>query len=413
MAVITVLSVDETTKEVTPTGVADFVNQQAIVRFSLKQNVGSQDLVARELKVQVGTGSRIYTATLASPSSEVFLAIPEVSNKQVTLTATGDDGVFTRVVSGVTFTKGQYYDIGVKMTCTTPYVNLAKVSNNITVTDGQVLAGTLGQAYQISIEDGATVTLKNATIDLSGTITAFAGITCLGTATINLEGTNTVKAYRNYYPAIQAGPAETTLTIGGSGSLTVTGAPNPNATSVAIGCNYGGTCGHLCFVGGSIIATGGYRCVAIGASHGTSGKTSICGNITITGGHIIATGGNFSPAIGCSHSYSANSSRCGNITISGGTVEATGGVQSAAIGCSNYGSCGDIIISGGTGTATKGAEMGNVGADCAIGQSNIDGYGSTGTITIAVKTYYNGSTGTFISDEEKAFLMQNSISWGD
>ena len=93
----------------------EFTNQQAIVKFTLKDNASTPaSLSAKELVVNDGTND--YTITPASATSELYVAIPGISEQTVTLTATVGGYTYTYVKSGVTFTNGEYYEITVKMT---------------------------------------------------------------------------------------------------------------------------------------------------------------------------------------------------------------------------------------------------------------------------------------------------------
>ena len=234
---------------------------------------------------------------------------------------------------------------------------LSTLSSDYTAADGETLYGTLADNYKISIADGATVTLKDVTIDGSGN---YAGITCLGDATIILDGTNNVKGCSSDYPGIYV-PRYKTLTILGTGSLTAIG----NGCGAGIGGRSDAYCGNIVIEGGTIAATGGHAAAGIGGGYG------YCGNITISGGTVTATGGDKAAGIG-----TGSDGSCGSITISGGTVTATGGLEAAGIGSGWYGSCGNITINAGVTsvTATKGFDANNsIGA----------GYhGSSGTVTI-------------------------------
>ena len=209
-------------------------------------------------------------------------------------------------------------------------VTLTTGTTEVTLQDGDVLTGTGGTNTHVSIADGATVTLSNANIIRITNDNSYkwAGITCLGDATIILEGNNALKGgYRTSGIYV---PKSKTLVIRGDGSLTATG----NKYAAGIGSGYQGSCGNIIIEGGIITATGGEYAAGIGGGHQTS-----CDNITITGGTVTATGGSFGAGIG-----SGYNKPCGNITITGGTVTATGGSHAAGIGSGRGGSCGDINI---------------------------------------------------------------------
>lgn len=279
-------------------------------------------------------------------------------------------------------------------------VDLSTLTSDVVLLDGATLTGTLDGATQkckISIADGATVTLRNATINGEHTDDShelWAGLTCLGDATIILDGTNAVQNFNRYYPGLQPGPDGTTLTIRGSGSLTATGrnfgagigtkrdgtcgniriedgtvTANGGDRSAGIGVAERGTCGHITITGGTVTANGGYAGAGIGSGGGISG-TSQCGNISISGGTVIATGGLQASGIGSGEGDDSPTSLCGSISISGSaSVTATGGENGAGIGTGYRGKCGDISISGGTVMAQ--------GGDIATGIGTGEGNGET------------------------------------
>jgi len=249
--------------------------------------------------------------------------------------------------------------------------DLSTINAKYTASDGETLTGTLTNNVQISIADGATVTLNNLTINGVNNIDyGWAGITCLGDATIILSGTNTVKGFYEDYPGIQAAAGKT-LTINGTGSLTA----SSNGYAAGIG---GGSvaCGNITISGGTVTAIGGNNGAGIGGGYNAS-----WGNITISGGNVTATGGNSGAGIGGGKRGSASFS-CGNIIISGGTVTATGGKNAAGIGGGRgnnnkyLSSCGTITITTGVTkvTATKGSNATN-----SIGAGY---FGTCGTVTI-------------------------------
>lgn len=157
-----------------------------------------------------------------------------------------------------------------------PYIPLNSSSGNFELLDGNVLSGTGGMDTHITIADGATVTLYNVNITRIVDLTdhSWAGITCLGDATIIVKGTNAVKGGWN-----SAGifvPSGKTLTITGDGSLTATGNNNGCA---GIGGNKETNCGNIVIDGGTITAVGYLYAAGIGGGYNAS-----CGDITITGG---------------------------------------------------------------------------------------------------------------------------------
>jgi len=250
--------------------------------------------------------------------------------------------------------------------------DLATITENYTASDGEILTGTLGENVKISIADRATVTLNNVTINgVNDSDYEWAGITCLGDATIILSGTNTVKGFDEDYPGIQAAAGKT-LTINGTGSLTA----SSYGRGAGIGGGSGVACGNIEIQGGTITATSGDYGAGIGG-----GDNASCGNITISGGTVTATGGERGAGIGSGRRGNTIGS-CGNILISGGTVTATGGENAAGIGGGRgynnkyFSSCGTITITTGVTkvTATKGD-----GADNSIGAGK---YGTCGTVTI-------------------------------
>ncbi len=248
-------------------------------------------------------------------------------------------------------------------------VNLASLTGDYEAQNNVVLTGTLAGNYKITIADGATVTLDNATIN--GTDDSnywWSGLNCLGDATIILaDGSeNTVKGFDKHKAGIYF-PENKTLTIQGStGRLNV----SSNGWAAGIGGSYGYDCGNIRIEGGIITATGCYQCPGIGASSG-------CGTITITGGTITSTGGEEAPGIGARN--------CGKITITGGTVTATGGQYGAGIGCKKDGITGGIEI-GGTAnvTAAGGEKAAGVGSGYCVSRNGTCGnisIGGTATVT--------------------------------
>ena len=110
-ATVTVASVAN--GKITTTGDAVFENQQAIVKFTLKNSDGTETLSASQLVVAVGNNS--YTVTTASTTGELYVAIPGFSGQDITLTATDGVSNYFYTKSNVSFSAGQYYTIEVRL----------------------------------------------------------------------------------------------------------------------------------------------------------------------------------------------------------------------------------------------------------------------------------------------------------
>lgn len=327
MAEITVASVDAVTGNVTATGTAEFANQQAVVKFSLKQPDGTTPLAVTSLTVKVG--SRTYNVTPTAATSDFYVAINRASDKTVTLRATDGTDHYRYEKSGISFAVGKYYAIGVKMVS----LNLSTHTSDFIAQDGDILTGTLvgnSQPCKISIADGATVTLSGVTINgVSWGICPWAGINCLGDATIILaEGTtNTVKGFHTNYPGILPAVGKT-LTIDGTGSLNV----SSNGSATGIGCGLGISCGNIHIKNGTINATGGGGSAGIGSATSTASLgNSQCGTITISGGNVTATAGHSAAGIGSGRAVDGISS-CDAIRIEGGAVTASAIQNNTVIG---------------------------------------------------------------------------------
>lgn len=362
---------------ITTTSTASFENKQSIVKFTL-QNASGSAISASEL--QVTFDATTYIVTPASARSEYYVALPGFSGKTVTLTATTASGTYTYTNSSTSFSNSQYYTITVKMG---KLIDLSTLSTDYEAQNGDVLTGNLNDSYQLTVASGATVTLKGATINPG---INWAGITCSGNATIVLQGGNTVTTGTNSDHSGIHFPTGSTLTIKGSGSLTIS-----TDWGAGIGAGWEMPCGNIVIEDGTIEATSNYAC-AIGCAQNTA-----CGNITISGGYITAQGGEWCAGIGAATGGSDYAeSECGNINITGGThPKVAGGENAPAIGSGwpydeedDYSSCGNINITGGS---CKMLDTGS-GASYTIGPAP---HGACGTVTVYGSTgyYTNGSFG--------------------
>ena len=349
------IAVSGTTASVS--GTVTMTNRVCICKFSFtyKYAIGTVLTLNKLNSLTIKTAAGDYTVSPVSPATtgNVYLAMLPCSGANFAFIAnasfTNDyavsTGNFMAFPAGVSLTAGKFYrNLPVALTMKTLPTGAALrdlSAGSITANNGDIIWQSNGAATAntITIPDDATVTLENVNIEA----TASAGITCSGTATIKIEGMNTVSTVtNNQNPCIQAGSSGTTLTINGSGSLTATG--GWYSYSAGIGSGKEGTCGNITISGGTVVAKGGISAAGIG-----SGRGGKCGNITISGGNVSAETGDYGAGIGC-----GNQGSCGTITITSGVTR----VYSKKGGCSPYcigkgdeqpgypSTCGTITIGG-------------------------------------------------------------------
>ena len=336
---------------------ATLTNRLAIGKFTIYNNDGSSDLTSKVTKLTINDGTNTYTVNRTAAAGPIYVAMQPVSSSQtVTLSATvlnATEEYYYKSVTNNALAASNIYDINVNAI---KQVDLSRQTAAYEAKNGDVLTGELdvtNHPVKISIADGAAVTLNGVTINgVDNSSYSWAGITCLGDATIILANgsTNTVKGFSSNYSGIfvahNTSGTEYTLTIDGDGSLNASTNTNPYGNGGAgIGGGLNINCGNIIINGGNITATGGGQSPGIGGGIGVGS----CGNITINGGTITATGGYGASGIGCGVGGSMISS-CGNITISGGTITATGGYGASGIGNSSAGGCDNVTINN---TVTK------------------------------------------------------------
>ena len=314
-------------------GNVSLTNQFAIWKLTLANNAKNLCIMADNIT--------IAGATLGTEGKEFTVAVPAVSSKTVTIVANdASNNCYYFSKAGVSLVAGRYYQSSPTMTALDG--DNSKPLYKITGTSGA------------SIPDGKTVVLSGVNI--------YGGsITCNGSVTMILLGSNSVTA-TDEKAAIEIGGSGTTLTITGSGSLTAQG----DWGGAGIGTDYKDygtlTGGNIVINGGTVTATGDYGGAGIGT--GRAEEASItCGDITINGGTVIATGSDGGAGIGTGLSIEeGTSNRCGAITIGTGvtSVTATKGSDSpnsigkgAAAEDGNQ-TCGTITIGGDATTYAEG-----------------------------------------------------------
>ena len=313
-------------------GNVSLTNQFAIMKLTLANNAKNLCIMADDIT--------IAGATLGTEGTEFYVAVPAVSSKTVTIVANdASNNCYYFSKAGVSLAAGRYYQSSPTMTALDG--DNSKPLYKITGTSG------------VTIPDGKTVVLSG--VNISG-----GSITCNGSVTMILLGSNSVTA-TNEKAAIKIGGSGTTLTITGSGSLTAQG--GEDAAGIGTDCTDYGTLigGNIVINGGTVTATGDYGGAGIGT--GRAEEASItCGDITINGGTVIATGSDGGAGIGTGVSIEEGASnRCGAITIGTGVTSVT---------------------------ATKGNSSPN---SIGKGEAYNGGTQTCGTITIGGTIYWDGS----------------------
>ena len=237
------------------------------------------------------------------------------SDKTISLVANDASNSYYKNVTGKTLAVNNQYAINVTMTTGTT-TNLSSLGADHTAQNGETLTGALAASHKISIAAGATVILNNVDINYGTTLTTatslYAGITCLGDATLIVSGTDYVKSFDDGYPGIFV-PSGSTLTITGSGTLYADG---PKDDGAGIGSGRDNieayrACGNIVLQGGTIWATGSGA--TANYTEYDPGTPSSCGYITIKSSvtSVLARKGKgVEKSIG-----EGQNSNCGTVTI--------------------------------------------------------------------------------------------------
>ena len=193
----------------------------------------------------------------------------------------------------------------------------------------------------------ASVTLSDASIDVSNEGKAAVSTNGEGNVSIELDGDNTLKSATNHAGLEKKNGSKLTIADEDkNGKLTAEG----GKYGAGIGGGDQGAGSGITITGGEIKATGGQYGAGIGGGKGDGS------DITISGGEVNATGGTSGAGIG--GGYNGNGS---DITITDGEVNATGGKYGAGIGGGEYGIGKDIIITGVEVNATGGSFSAGIG----------------------------------------------------
>ena len=293
-----------------PNGTVTLQNQFAICKFQFKDENDQAITDITKLTITDLATQDKYTVTTPSAQSAVYVAMLP-SNNSTKFEVETASGLECEKTASAKLQAGMFYHPTLQLKFLPHTYNLALANGDIKLRDGDTATGTQGSIdYKISIADGATVTLSSASINVNSTwrYDGYPGITCEGSATIILDGTNKVAGFGPDYPGIFV-PSGSDLVIRGNGSLTAyAGYDDDNyGWATGIGACSENSCGNIEIQGGTITAYG--YVTGIGSCFDSS-----CGNITISGGTVTASSGLGLPAIGY---------KCGNITITEGITSVT------------------------------------------------------------------------------------------
>ena len=359
-------------------------NKLAICEYTIKDDATptANDLTSTITGMTISDGTHNYGVSRSAAAGPIYVAIRPTDNADINYTATDGTNHYKKTVTGKTYAASQMYPLGLRMAASN-IIDLSTLTDDYVAQHGDVLIKTLGVYKKISIAAGATVTLNNATINgVNNDSYSWAGITCLGDATIVLEGTNSMKGFYEDYPGIQAAHNtgsgdEYTLTIQGTGSLTA----SSNGWGAGIGGGYNLSSGSVLINSGTIVASGGREAAGIG-SGGSTEKVGVvnCGTITITGGDVTATGGVSAAGIGSGCAEEDTENNCGAITITNTVTRVTatkGDNAPNSIGAGLRGTCDKVTIGGVVGAITE----------------------SPYTYPAPAPAYYSGSVGQVITSD--------------
>ena len=114
---------------------ANFVNRQAIVKFTLKNKADDEALSVNKLFVTAG--GTTCEVTPSGARSELYVAVPAIASGRVTLTALSGSTYYDYVKTGVTLAQSQYYTISASLTEVKPknYATTASIGRVVAADD--------------------------------------------------------------------------------------------------------------------------------------------------------------------------------------------------------------------------------------------------------------------------------------
>ncbi len=265
------------------TGTANFVNQQAIVRFELSKpnGYGYEGLYTRSVKIVAD--NEIITVTLSAETNDVYVALPAISGKKLVIGASSysDNDKYYYIKSTASFQSGKYYSISVKMKDGTVVFNESELNSAISDNAPYIVLG-----CDIPLSNCAQVNGgKNIVLDLCGQ-----------TLSRSLADVDT----NGHVIEVFSGNTLTVKDSSGDNSGKIKGGRANNGGGI---CNYG----TLYFQGGTIT-----DCMA-----NSDAQNSGRGGAIVNHGTMVMSGGIL---LGCWGKDCGGVWNDGNLTISGGVI---------------------------------------------------------------------------------------------
>ena len=161
VATVEITSVTQYSITTTP---ATFQNQQAIVKFSLRNADNTADISASTLMITLP--DQVIRVTPSSARSEFYVAVPALSSQSISLKALVGDEVYVVDKDGVSLSAGSYYNITAKLSKTGIVVvhNESELTTAVMTNDVQILfANDIAIGSLLEIKESRTVT-----IDMNG-----------------------------------------------------------------------------------------------------------------------------------------------------------------------------------------------------------------------------------------------------
>ena len=277
------------------TGTANFVNKQAIVKFTVKYPSGNP-LANNAFNIkyfEAATGNpQEINVSLSTPTNAFYVAIPAVASSELIIrTKDSASRYYSYIKSSATFETGKYYDITVKTSERAIVYNEAELNQ--------------------AVADNVSLIMLGCNIYLSAYLSI--GETTSQTTTIDLRG------YELFRTLIEADANGHVIEVHSRGNLTIEDSSGNNSGSITGGRanNGGGICNY-----GKVTIKGGTITDCKAAQQGGAIKNNDGASLTITGGVIT---GNSAPNGGGIYNIEGGTLDMSDGTISSNTASVDGG----------------------------------------------------------------------------------------